>query len=308
MEPPGGDACSRPQTRTLFCVSTTPLPSSASDPGAILPRSASLALWLWAQDRAGAPDARALRAVAQDDEPHALTGDVPSDVADATLRSLLGAWAGRVVASAALFPEPGDAMGVPAEVSAPAIEAEECVLVTVRSEREPTSLPASAGGPRGVEHWALVPDVETFGSALEPGHLVSWAMARIPDWAHRTLGTVGSLSEAERALQNSLRSATEALSALDVSRWRDDAGEAIAALRSTVDLRDHLPAGIDPRRSHVFQSAARLRAIVDLATVDDGGAVNLWQADQRSTALREIDRVARRAMAAATFSAPPPPS
>jgi len=49
----------------------------------------------------------------------------------------------------------------------------------------------------------------------------------------------------------------------------------------------------------VLASAARLRAIVALATQDDGAAVNLWQADQRSTALREVDRMARRAMAAA---------
>ena len=50
----------------------------------------------------------------------------------------------------------------------------------------------------------------------------------------------------------------------------------------------------------MLASAARLRAIVTLATADDGGAVNLWQADQRSTALREVDRAARRALSAAT--------
>ena len=49
----------------------------------------------------------------------------------------------------------------------------------------------------------------------------------------------------------------------------------------------------------VLSLAARLRAIVALVTADDGGAVNLWQADQRSTALREIDRSARRAMSLA---------
>ena len=50
-------------------------------------------------------------------------------------------------------------------------------------------------------------------------------------------------------------------------------------------------------------SAAAVHATpsgVLLATADDGGAVNLWQADQRSTALREVDRAARRAMSAAT--------
>ncbi|PFG33369.1 hypothetical protein [Sanguibacter antarcticus] len=278
-------------------MSSTPSLPSATDPGAILPRSASLALWLWGTDPASAAVERAIRAVVHDDEPHGLSGDVPDDVAEPTLHALLSAWCGRVVASAALFPEPGDAMGVPAEVSAPAIEAEECVLVSV----SPSS---GTKHQEHVESWALVPEVEAFGSVLEPGHLVHWTMTRVAPWTHRTLGTVGSLADAERALQRSLRSTTEALASLDVSRWREDAGEAIAALRSTVDLRGHLPRDLDPRRTHVFQSAARLRAIVDLATVDDGGAVNLWQADQRSTALREIDRVARRAMAAATFNAP----
>ena len=62
-----------------------------------------------------------------------------------------------------------------------------------------------------------------------------------------------------------------------------------------------MPPELDGRRLRVLVSAARLRAIVELATADDGGAINLWQADQRSTALREVDRAARRAMSAATI-------
>ena len=40
--------------------------------------------------------------------------------------------------------------------------------------------------------------------------------------------------------------------------------------------------------------------VVALATEDQGGAVNLWQSDQRSTALRQVDHLARRAMSAAS--------
>lgn len=304
----------------------TPVP----DPGAILPRSASLAAWLWA----GAPDERAqvaaLRVVMHDDEPHQLRGDLPRELTVPSLAALFHLWSGRVVAVAALFPGPGDAMGTPPQISAEAIEAEECVLVTVRAgapagvghglEHDVESgvghgVGSSVGHGVGhmahelagdVEHWALAPDVEPFGSALEPGFHVTWDVVRIDAWENRALGTVGSLGEAERQLQRGLREATEALMELDVSRWRDAAGEAIAALREVVDLRPYLPPTLDPRRSQVFQSAARLRAIVDLATEDDGGAVNLWQADQRSTALREIDRAARRAMSAATLHTPDP--
>ncbi|SDD30437.1 hypothetical protein SAMN05216410_3151 [Sanguibacter gelidistatuariae] len=275
-------------------ISPTPLPQPARDPGAILPRSASLAAWLWA----GAPDDRsvvaALRILMHDDEPHQLRGHLPAGVAVASLASLFHLWSGRVVAAVALFPGPGDAMGAPAAISAEAIEAEECVLVTVRADE--------ADGV--VEHWALAPDIEPFGSALEPGFLVTWDVVAIDAWENRALGTVGALGDAERQLQRGLREATEALMELDVSRWRDAAGETIAALREVVDLRPYLPSDLDPRRSHVLQSAARLRAIVDLATEDDGGAVNLWQADQRSTALREVDRTARRAMSAATLLTP----
>lgn len=335
-------------------ISPTP-PSQPSrdqpsrDPGAILPRSASLAAWLWA----GAPDDRsaaaALRILMHDDEPHQLRGGLatgaasglapgqatdqasgrasgspadptaglPAGLTVASLASLFHLWSGRVVAAVALFPGPGDAMGAPAAISAAAIEAEECVLVTVRAEAADGvgqgGVGQGGGGPEGdalgttdgaVEHWALAPDIEPFGSTLEPGYHVTWDVVRIDAWENRALGTVGALSDAERQLQRGLREATEALMDLDVSRWSDAAGETIAALREVVDLRPYLPPSLDPRRSHVFQSAARLRAIVDLATEDDGGAVNLWQADQRSTALREVDRVARRAMSAATLHTP----
>ena len=249
-----------------------------------MPRSASLAAWMWA----GAPDERAqvaaLRVVMHDDEPHQLRGELPPGLTAPSLAALFQLWAGRVVAVAALFPGPGDAMGAPPQISAAAIEAEECVLVTVRT-RGGVGSGVESGVEHGVghrayepggdvEHWALAPDVEPFGSALEPGFHVTWDVARVDAWENRALGTVGSLGEAERQLQRGLREATEALMDLDVSRWRDAAGDSIAALREVVDLRPYLPPTLDPRRSQVFQSAARLRAIVDLATEDDGGAVN----------------------------------
>lgn len=284
-------------------ISPTP-PSQPSrdqpgrDPGAILPRSASLAAWLWASPPDDGARVAALRILMHDDEPHQLRGELPASLTVASLASLFHLWSGRVAAVAALFPGPGDAMGAPAAVSGAAIDAEECVLVTVRGEVADGVGQATASR---VEHWALVPDIEPFGSALEPGFHVTWEVARVDAWENRALGLVGSLGEAERELQRGLREATEALMELDVSRWRDAAGDAIAALREVVDLRPYLPPSLDPRRSNVFQSAARLRAIVELATEDDGGAVNLWQADQRSTALREVDRAARRAMSAATL-------
>lgn len=277
------------------------------DPGAIVPRSASLALWLWATVR---PEdaAAAVRTVVDDDEPHRLVEVPPDGLPAADLEELFTVWAGRVRSAAAIFPGPGDAMGAPAPISPLAIDAEECVLVTVAVDAPPVPggvvVPPGPDAPEHLEHWALVPEVERFGSVLEPGHLVTWTVARVDRWEHRTLGVVGTLDDAQRQLRLGLREATEALMELDVSRWREDAAGVIASLREPVDLRSVLPRDVDARRAEVFQSAARLRAIVDLATADDGGAVNLWQADQRSTALREVDRAARRAMSAATLHVP----
>jgi len=255
-------------------------PGSASSAGA-LPRSALLALWLRAS-RLGDDQglARLLRAVQRDDEPHVVSGAL----GDVRLEDLAGAWAGDAREVVALAPVPGDVSGVPPEAAARATDAGECAVVTT-----------SAGA------WALVPEVTEFGSDLEPGHLVTWHVTPVGPWSMRVHGAVGTLGESERDLRTALLLATRALDDLDVARWRDDAAGAIADLRAGGAPTWQLPASVPPRAVQVLTQAVRLRAIVDLATADDGGAVNLWQADQRSTALREVDRASRHAVGAATF-------
>ncbi|MFC8921641.1 hypothetical protein [Cellulosimicrobium sp. NPDC057127] len=252
---------------------------SASAPGA-LPRSALLALWLRSSQAGDEVLARAVRAVERDDEPHVVSGAL----GDVRLSDLVGAWSGATSAVVALAPVPGDVTGVPPEAAAAATDVGECVLVTT---------PAGS--------WALVPEVTEFGSELEPGHLVTWHVTAVAPWATRVLGAAGTLAEAERELRTALLVATQALDTLDVARWREDAAEAIAGLRSGGAPGWQLPRDLDARAVRVLEQAVRLRTIVELATVDDGGAVNLWQADQRSTALREVDRASRRAVGAATL-------
>ena len=248
-----------------------------------LPRSVLLAFWVQHVGAGSEPLRRAIAAVQGDDEPHDVRGPVDVTPVGGQLPDLLAEWASGPRESAALLPAPGDVMGLPAAINATALAAGECVLVTT---------------PLG--SFAAVPDVQEFGSIYEIGHLVSWTVSRVPAWRGALLGTVGSLADSERDLRAALVSATEALAALDVARWRPEAAASIAALRSDVDPGWSLPPGLDGRRIRVLVMAARLRAIVALATDDDGGAINLWQADQRSTALREVDRAARRALCAAT--------
>jgi len=253
-----------------------------------LPRSVLLALWLSVPD---ADRAALLRAVQADDEPHTVhLGEhvgADDDGRPGPLTRFLDACRDLPRDVAAAVPASGDP-AVPAQVSRVALDAGECVLV-----RTPTTC------------LAAVPAVERFGSPFEPGHLVAWQVLDVDDWRTGVLGTTGSLADAERELRQGLIDATEALVRLDVARWRPEAAEQIAGLRDAEIPGWRLPEGLDGRRVRVLASAARLRAIVALAAHDDGGAVNVWQADQRSTALREVDRVARRAMGAAATSIAP---
>ena len=253
-----------------------------------LPRSVLLALWL-ADDSASR--AALVGAVQDDDEPHTVrrlpAADEPSrdDLTDEPLSALLDACAALPRDVATVLPVPGDPGATPAAVSSAAAEAGEAVLV-----RTPHACIAA------------VPVVQQFGSALEPGHMVTWEVSDVADWRHAVHARTGTLQDAENDLRRGLLQATEALVKLDVARWRPDAAEQVAALRDLELPAWRLPDGLDGRRARVLGSAARLRAIVALAAQDDGAAVNLWQADQRSTALREVDRMARRAMAAAATS------
>lgn len=250
-----------------------------------IPRSVLLALWLGGDGVGRGP---LLEAVQSDDEPHTVryepTAHDPlrDDLTTQPLTSLLDALEPGPRETATVLPAPGDIGATPAAVSAAATDAGEAVLV--RSEHACV---------------VAVPVVERFGSELEPGHLVTWEVTEVADWRHAVHARTGSLAEAERDLQQGLIQATEALHRLDVARWRPDAAQSIVALRDIGLPTWRLPDGLDGRTVRVLTSAARLRAIVTLAAQDDGAAVNLWQADQRTTALRDVDRMARRAMSAA---------
>ena len=253
-------------------------PPSSGFPG--LPRSALLALWLGAEQ--AAPGV-VVRCVQDDDEPHTVTG-LPGTAGAASLKDLAALWSAGPREVIALLPAPGDPAGVPAAATTEATTAGECLAVAT---------------PQG--SWVAVPQVTAFGSALEPGHLVEWRVLPVPSWTTAVAGALGSLADAERALRTALIAATDALDRLDVARWRDDAADAIEQVRrSTTDAWPVPP--LDGRRARVLHLASKLLAVVTLATADDGGAVTLWQADQRGTALREVERTARHALAAATHT------
>jgi hypothetical protein len=253
-----------------------------------LPRSVRLALWGTAVLTGGATVTAAVNAVSTDDEPHELEPDqaslsgvsgLPPDLAG-LLEQLRSSG---VTGLRAALPAAGDPLGLPgpAAFNTAAVEAGECVL---------TEPPAQ--GP----WWGLVPRIMPFGSVWEPGTMVSW---RVISTASRRVTDLISVAEAERALREAMRDATEELSRLDVARWREDAADRLAAVRSGALGAGVLPPSTPPRCVQVLATAARVRAIVALASEDDGAAVTGHEAVRRSRALRDLDTVCRRTMAAA---------
>jgi len=250
-----------------------------------IPRSARLAAWgsAWLQERAS--KAAVVRAVSGEDEPHHV---MPVDGCAAPagdLEALLDALrAADVHALRVVLPVPGDPVGLPGprEFNASALEAGECVL--------------TVGGPA----WGAVPEVQDFGSEWEQGHLVTWRVRPVAEHGEPP-GT--SLGEAERALKEGLASATAALDRLDVAALSADAAERLRRLRGADLPASALPTGMPARSLQVLATAGRLRAVLSLASQDDGAAVNAYEAGERARTLRELDAACRHAVVAAVNTA-----
>jgi hypothetical protein len=275
-----------------------------------LPRSARLAAWGTAVLADAADPVAAIRAVTGDDEPHAVAAGDSDDLSDhrpepapapwddpaatttakvpdlppsAGLVDLFAVLVGhRATAMRLALPTAGDVLGLPGPpwFNEVALEAGECVLVTLGD-----------GGTL-----ALVPQVTEFGSATEPGAMVTWHVygVRTP-----RVTDLGSVAEADLELRTALDQATRELARLDVARWREDAAARLALIRDGGVEPGLLPPTTPPRCLRVLATAARVRAIVELAAEDDGGSVTGWEAGARTEALRDLERVSRRAVVAA---------
>lgn len=254
-----------------------------------LPASVVLALWLPVID--GPQAARqAARAVTGRDEVHHVRERGAVLTGTTTLEELLVELVPADEVSA-ILPRPGDPMGAPAVRSADLLDAGEGLLL-----RRPGN-PAERCS-------VVVPEREVYGSVLEPGEIVTWIVdhditEHLPA-PSLLLAGVDSLSQARREIQLALSEAVDALEALDVARDRPDLAEELLDLSLATIPDELLPPHLDPRRLDVLERAARLLAIVDLATGDDGGAVTAGQAGSRAAALAHVARSARHALAAAS--------
>jgi len=272
-----------------------------------LPRSARLAAWGTAVLADAADPSAAIRAVTGDDEPHTVVAAdggqepepapapwddpvaaVPAAVPELPPRAgLVDLFAALVKAGATgmrlVLPAAGDVLGLPGPpwFNAVAVEAGECVLVA-RGD--------------GAGALALVPQVTEFGTETEPGAMVTWHLYAV---RQPRVTDLGSVAEADQELRLALEAATRELARLDVARWRDDAAARLATIRNGGVEPGLLPPTVPPRSLRVLATAARVRAIVELAGEDDGGSVTGWEVGARTEALRDLDRISRRAVVAA---------
>jgi hypothetical protein len=255
---------------------------------AAAPRSALLSCWTtaWLAGEASLPEV-VTRVTAHDDH-HLVTGlwvdDLELDQAVGRLR------ADGVDRLRVVLPAPGDPLGLPGPgpFTKEALVAGEGVLA-LRPDGTGTG---------------LVPSITSHGSDLD-GTVTSVCWTSYPvEISGPDQGPF--LHEAEHDLRRGLVEATQALVDLDVARWNPDIGNALDDLRQArrrAPDEDELPGGWSPRARQVLTQAGYIARVLALVGQDIGGSIDSREAEARSTVLRDLARVVRRARVAA-YNAP----
>jgi hypothetical protein len=248
------------------------------------PRSALLTAWgnAWLAAEAGLPELVERVSVMDDD--HAVAGlwvdDLPLEQAMGRLR------ADGVVRLRLVLPAPGDVLGLPGPgpFTSAALAASEAVLA-LREDGTGTG---------------LVPVVRAHGSAFDGTvTTVLWTAydVRVP------VPDPGPyLHDAEHDLRRGVLECVELLRELDVARWRPEVAGALQDLRSQARRGlddDELPGSYPARARQLLVQARQLGAVLSLATVDAGGAVDTRETAERERALRGLEHLVRRARVAA---------
>lgn len=239
-------------------------------------RSAALAAWTTAYLRGRERVERVLDAVTGADEPHRVQGLTTGDDLSALLAHLRqqGAEGLRLV-----LPVPGDPRGLPGPgpLTAAALDRGEAVVAQGCAEG-----------------YGLVPARSVHGHDAEGfASVVEWTAYPAPTAAPEPRGT---LRQTEHDLADALRAATCALARLDVAALSPAAAERLAALR-TGSRRPlvALPPSHPPAAQHLLDRAERLAVVLEIASADDGAAVDVGSARARREALRTFAGVVRRA-------------
>ena len=179
-----------------------------------------------------------------------------------------------------VLPVPGDLAGLPGPpaANAEALAAGEAILVI---------------GPQ--PPLLLVATVEVHGPAvegvLESVHWRALAADRVPP-------PPSPVRAAERELAQAIAATTSAMLDLDIASARP---QVLALLRDRAEEEPGpgLGPGYPPVAHALLARAERLRALLDLAALDDGAAVTASEIGRRSAALRGLSAAVRRSYEAA---------
>lgn len=222
--------------------------------------------------------------VAGDDEPHMVIDHEGTETSPVSLeRVLLQLRDQGATGAHTVLPVPGDLYGLagPPAFNAAALEAEEAVVI--------------AGTGTGSTGMGMVPRVTPFGPPGDQGHMVEWDL--MPAAAERS---VDSVAEADRQLRATLVRSSNALAELDVARWHPEVADVLTDIR-TARAAAPLPHGFSNESQALAAQALRLLAVLDVAFSDDGGALDMTEADRRRSALSELATSARHALVAASY-------
>ncbi len=105
------------------------------------------------------------------------------------------------------------------------------------------------------------------------------------------------IGEADRTLRLAFTATAAALADLDVARWRPEVADELMNLRHSSPY--DAPPGTPADAVALAVRAEVARRVVELALVDDGGAVTAGEATAREAALMPLGRAARVALVAA---------
>jgi hypothetical protein len=251
--------------------------NDAVGPEAAVRRAGRLAAWGSAvlQGRCSPDDAA--DAIVGEDEPHRVAGMSDEPVAWSVALGLLRRRGARRLVL--VCPVPGDLAGLPGppDLNRDVLRAGAAAI----ADSDPAL--------------ALIPLVDVFGPVGDAGITVSWE-ARSANGPVAP-GRQPTLSEADRALAESLSGALRRLAELDVARWRPE----VATLRDDLDGpgEEHLPPDFPDRGLRLLARAQRMSAVLALGRSDLGGAVTVDEAQSRQQTLQQLASAVRHAETAA---------
>ena len=158
--------------------------------------------------------------------------------------------------------------------------------------------PLGLGGPGTFNAAALAAGEAVVTTGADVGLVPERVGASVTWTEHPALRRqVPDVGEADRALRTALLETADQLARLEVARWRPEVADELMNLRRPHPVS--APRGVPSRCLALAGRGMQAMTIVELALVDDGGAISASETRERRSALVSLERAARRALVAA---------